>query len=85
MNQLTFGSEQLSYAGGINDKGLIAGYAYSPDPPQAVLWSSIGGAEGLGPFTIAMAVNNDGTMVGNQDCDVADCAVVWSGPNWLRT
>jgi probable HAF family extracellular repeat protein len=81
VNKLTFGSEQGSYAFGINDKGIIAGYAETPDLPQAVLWSSTGGAEGLGPATIAMAVNNNGTVVGNFDCEVADCAAVWSGPN----
>lgn len=85
VNRLTFGSEQDSYASGINSKGVIAGYAFGPDPPQAVLWSRIGAAEGLGPLTIAMAVNNDGTVVGNQDCEVADCAVVWSGPNHVLT
>jgi probable HAF family extracellular repeat protein len=80
VNQLTFGSEQGSYAVAINDKGIIAGYAEDPDLPQAVLWSRIGGAEGLGPDTIAMAINNDGTVVGNFDCEVMDCAAVWSGP-----
>ena len=79
VNQLTFGSEQNSFAFGINDKGIIAGYAETPDLPQAVLWSRIGGAEGLGPASIAMAVNERGTVVGNFDCDVADCAAVWSG------
>jgi hypothetical protein len=48
VNQLTFGSEQNGFAFGINDNGIIAGYADTPDPPQAVLWSRIGGAEGLG-------------------------------------
>jgi probable HAF family extracellular repeat protein len=81
VNQLTFDSEQNSYAFGINDKGIIAGYAETPDEPQAVLWSRIGAAEGLGPLTIAMAVNNDGTVAGNQDCDFADCGVVWTGTN----
>ena len=83
VNQLTFGSEQVSYAFGINDKGLIAGYAEGPDFPQAVLWSSIGGAEGLGPLTMAMAVNNHGTVVGNSGFFVfpAPFAVVWRGPN----
>ena len=80
VNQLTFGSEQGSYAFGINDQGIIAGYAENPDPPQAVLWSSSGGTEGLGAATIAMAVNERGTVVGNYDCEVADCAAVWSGP-----
>lgn len=79
VNELTFGSERVGFAVGINDKGIIAGYADDPDPPQAVLWSRIGGAEGLGPATIAMAVNNDGTVVGNFDCEVMDCAAVWSG------
>jgi probable HAF family extracellular repeat protein len=82
VNQLTFGSEQGSYAFGINDKGIIAGYAENPDPPQAVLWSSSGGTEGLGAATIAMAVNEHGTVVGNYDCEVADCAAVWSGPTY---
>jgi probable HAF family extracellular repeat protein len=83
VNQLTFGSEQVSYAFGINDRGLIAGFAEDPDFPQAVLWSSIGGAQGLGPLTMAMAVNNHGTVVGNSGLFAfpAPFAVVWSGPN----
>ena len=83
VNQLTFGSEQASYAFGINDKGLIAGYAETPDPPQADLWSSFGGAEGLGALTMAMAINNAGTVVGNSGFFVfpEPLAVVWSGPN----
>jgi probable HAF family extracellular repeat protein len=85
VHELTFDSEQGSYAFSINDRGIIAGYAETPDLPQAVLWSRIGGAEGLGALTIAMAVNNDGTVAGNQDCDVLDCAVVWSGPNHVLT
>jgi probable HAF family extracellular repeat protein len=83
VNQLTFGSEQNSFAFGINDGGIIAGYAETPDPPQAVLWSRIGGAEGLGPLTIAMAVSNRGTVVGSSGSFVfpSPFAVVWNGPN----
>jgi len=84
VNQLTFGSEQVSYAFGINDKGLIAGYAEGPDFPQAVLWSSIGGAEGLGSLTMAMAVNDHGTVVGNSGFFVFSrtvrCRVEWPEP-----
>jgi probable HAF family extracellular repeat protein len=83
VNQLTFGSEQNAFAFGINDNGIIAGYAETPDPPQAVLWSRNGGAEGLGPLTIAMAVSNGGTVVGSSGSFVfpSPFAVVWSGPN----
>jgi probable HAF family extracellular repeat protein len=87
VNQLTFGSEQGSYAFGINDKGIIAGYAATPDEPQAVVWSRIGGAEGLGPLTMAMAVNDRGTVVGNTGLIVfpSPLAVVWAGQNHVLT
>jgi probable HAF family extracellular repeat protein len=87
VNQLTLSSQTFSYAGGINDKGLIAGYVDLSDGFQAVLWSSTGGAEVLepsSPMSMAMAVNKDGTVVGSYDCPIggaAGCASMWSGPN----
>jgi probable HAF family extracellular repeat protein len=86
VNQLTFSSQQASYAGGLNDRGQIAGYAdVLPTGLQAVLWSSIGGAEALGPSfpqSIGMAVSKSGTVVGNFNCAAAQgCASLWSGRN----
>jgi probable HAF family extracellular repeat protein len=87
VNQLTFSSQTFSNAGGINDKGLIAGFVDLSDGFQAVLWSSTGGAEALepsSPMSMAMAINDNGTVVGSFDCTIgraAGCAAEWSGPN----
>jgi probable HAF family extracellular repeat protein len=67
-------------AEGINNKGVIIGTTLNGSPPAATLWYVTGGSLVLPVESFGNALNESGTLVGDENNGYQDSqAVVWTG------